>query len=286
MSRYSLLIQAFAGATAITTLAACEEVAPKKQPTVEVAKTVAAPIPAPAPARTSTPSPAPAPAPTAPPVVDDKPIAAKAVDVDALGEDAKIDDLLDGARAAIAAGELDRALRLAQIAVKKAPARSAAHNTLGRALLQKGQRKEAIASFEKAAELNPSSSWALNNLGLALIYDGRYEDAVDALEEATEMAFEQGQVEPYMWNNLGMAYEHLDRLEEARDAYRKAADGKHARARQNLARLEGVKSVLRTARAETKKDDVKGEAPTTDLDLPSVVAPPSAPIPAEETPVK
>lgn len=274
MRRYSLLIQAFAGATAISTLAACEEVAPKKQATVEVTKVVAAPAPTPPPAPIPTPIPAPAPA------VDDKPIVAKAVDVDTLGEDAKIDDLLDGARAAIAAGELDRALRLAQIAVKKAPARSSVHNTLGRVQLQKGQRKEAIASFEKAAELNTSSSWALNNLGLALIYDGRYEDAVDALEEATEMASEQGKVEPYMWNNLGMAYEHLDRLEEARDAYRKAADGKHPRATQNLARLEGVKSVLRTARAETTK---KAEEP---IDLPSVIAPPTAPVPAEETPVK
>jgi Flp pilus assembly protein TadD len=269
MRRFPFLIQAFAGATALTTLAACEEVAPKKHQTVTVWAPIAAPTTTATPATTTTPV---VEKPAEKPVVVEK----TAVDVDALGEDAKIDDLLDGARAAITAGELDRALRLAQIAVKKAPTRSAAHNTLGRVQLQKGQRKDAIASFEKAAELNPSSSWALNNLGLALIYDGRYEDAVDALEEATEMASEQGQIEPYMWNNLGMAYEHLDRLEEARDAYRKAADGKHARARENLARLEGVKSVLRTAKVDPKKTTDEGK-----IDLPSVVAPPTAPVQPE-----
>ncbi len=50
-----------------------------------------------------------------------------------------------------------------------------------------------------------------------------------------------------MWNNLGMAYEHLDRLEEARDAYQKAAESSPTAPRDNLARLEGVKSVFRTA---------------------------------------
>jgi Flp pilus assembly protein TadD len=53
-----------------------------------------------------------------------------------------------------------------------------------------------------------------------------------------------------MWNNLGMAYEQLDRLEEARDAYGKAASMESDRARDSLTRLEGVESVIRTAKAE------------------------------------
>ena len=120
--------------------------------------------------------------------------------------------------------------------------------------LTRGMRKDAITSFEKAVELNPKSSFAQNNLGLAYIYDGRYDDAVDALEEATELE----PVESYMFNNLGMAYEHLDRLDDARDAYHKSAELKNERARENLARLEGVKSVFRTAKADPGKttDDV------------------------------
>ncbi len=155
-------------------------------------------------------------------------------------------DAIDEAREALGGGKLDRALKVAQIAVKKAPKRSAAWNTLGRVQLARGERKDAKSSFEKAVELNPKSSWAQNNLGLVLIYEGKYEDAVEALESATELE----PVESYMWNNLGMAYEHLDRLEEARDAYQKAAELKSDRAKDSLARLEGVKSVFKTAKLD------------------------------------
>lgn len=121
--------------------------------------------------------------------------------------------------------------------------------------LKRGARKDAIASFHKAVELNPSSSYAQNNLGLALIYDGQYEEAVDALEEATQLE----PVEGYMWNNLGMAYEHLDRLDEARDAYQQAMELKAERAKDNLTRLAGVKTIkpMQTAKAEVPTPDMK-----------------------------
>jgi len=116
----------------------------------------------------------------------------------------------------------------------------------GRAQLVLGKRKDAIASFEKAVELNPQSSYARNNLGLALIYNKRYEEAVDSLEQAVELE----PVEGYMWNNLGMAYEQLDRLDDARDAYEKAVAMESDRAGASLSRLEGVKSVIRTAKVD------------------------------------
>jgi Flp pilus assembly protein TadD len=59
-----------------------------------------------------------------------------------------------------------------------------------------------------------------------------------------------------MYNNLGMAYEHLDRLDEAREAYQKAAELKSKPATENLARLQGVKSI-RTAKADTTGTDVQ-----------------------------
>lgn len=153
---------------------------------------------------------------------------------------------LDGARKALADGQKERALKLAAIAVERSPKRSAAWNVLGRSQLQLGKRKDAITSFEKAVELNDRNSYARNNLGLALIYDGRYEEAVDVLEEAVQLE----PVEGYMWNNLGMAYEHLDRLGDARDAYRKAVEMDSDRARGSLARLEGVKTLVRTAKVD------------------------------------
>ncbi len=169
----------------------------------------------------------------------------------------KPSDPLTGARQRLASGDTDGALKLAKVAVLHMPKRSSAWNLLGRVQLQMGQRKEAIGSFEKAVELNPHSSFAQNNLGLALIYEKHFEQAVDALEQAVELE----PVEGYMWNNLGMAYEQLDRLEEARDAYGKAVEMESDHARDSLARLKGVESVVRTARAETEPVGEPGASP-------------------------
>ncbi len=125
---------------------------------------------------------------------------------------------------------------------------------LGRAELQVGHRKRALDAFDKAVELNPRNGYAHNNFGLALIYDGRPEEAVDELEQAVELE----PVESYMWNNLGMAYEQLDRLDDARGAYNKAAEMQSDRARESLARLKGVQSVVRTAKVDTKVDQTPG----------------------------
>jgi Tfp pilus assembly protein PilF len=158
-------------------------------------------------------------------------------------------DPIKGAQRALDGGDRQAAMKLAQLAVRRTPKRSGAWNVLGRIQLQMGQKTDAIASFEKAVELNPQNSYAHNNLGLTLIYDKQFEEAVDELEQAVELE----PVEAYMWNNLGMAYEHLDRLEEARNAYTQAIEMESGRARDSLARLKGVESVVRTAKVEPDK---------------------------------
>jgi Flp pilus assembly protein TadD len=246
MRNYQFIVRAFVGAAALTTLvAACEESDPPNKITV-----VATPAqPSKPEVRVETPAPKPLVEVATPSKPETKPEAK----IDESIDDDSVNDLIGKSRDALSAGELNRALRLARLATKKAPNRSGAFNMLGRVQLKRGERKDAIASFEKAVELNPSSSFAENNLGLALIYDGKYDEAVDALEEATQLE----PVEPYMWNNLGMAYEHLDRLEEARDAYKEAVaaaadETGGAIAKDNLTRLAGVKSVkpMKTAKAE------------------------------------
>jgi tetratricopeptide (TPR) repeat protein len=238
-----------------TTLGACEDISP-------VVSKPQSPVSAVAPDPEAIPPPPPVAGPTPPPsVVSDArqpEVATKDPSADNPEADAKPVEALEGARRMLEAGEHDKALKLAKVAVLKTPKRSAAWNTLGRAQLRMGKRSDAITSFEKAVELNPRSSYAQNNLGLALIYDKRYDEAVDALEEAVELE----PVEGYMWNNLGMAYEQLDRLEEARDAYGNAVEMDNDRARDSLARLKGVETVIRTAKVETdtkvrprKKDD-------------------------------
>ena len=200
----------------------------------------------------------PTPTPTPLPVTDDQrklqPTAAKGDDDDD-DQEMEPSQALAGARKLLAAGKGEGALRLAKIAVLRTPKRSSAWNVLGRAQLVLGKRTEAIASFEKAVELNPQSSYGRNNLGLALIYDKRYEEAVDSLEQAVELE----PVEAYMWNNLGMAYEQLDRLDDARDAYDKAVAMDSDRASASLSRLDGVKSVIRTAKVDAP---VRTEKPT------------------------
>jgi len=224
-------------------LAACNDLTPSPH---EVATPIAA-----APARPSElpPPPVVMTTPTPPLATDEQskpqPTAAQGDDDD---DDQEIEpsEALAGARKLLAAGNGERALRMAKVAVLRTPRRSSAWNVLGRAQLVTGKRKDAIASFEKAVDLNPRSSYARNNLGLALIYDGRYEQAVDSLEQAIELE----PVEGYMWNNLGMAYEQLDRLDDARDAYDKAVAMDSDRAGASLSRLEGVKSVIRTAKVD------------------------------------
>ena len=223
------------GAFSMLSFAGCEDATPPQQPIVKMeAPKIETPKPEPPKVE--------------PPKVEPPKQEAVAVEsVDQTGdEEMKPSEATAAARDALQKGQLDRALKMARIGTLKAPNRSSAWNTLGRVQLARGERKQARASFEKAVSLNPKSVWAQNNLGLALIYQGEYADAVDALEKATSLE----PVEPYMWNNLGMAYEHLDRLDDARDAYHKAAQLKSERATENLARLEGVKSVFQTAKAD------------------------------------
>jgi Flp pilus assembly protein TadD len=234
-------------ATALaTTLVACEGNKPTMKARPPVTET--APTPEVTPPVAVTPPPA-TPAVT-PETTKVEPLVVEA------GRDDKPLDALAGARKALDEGELDQAFERASVAVRETPKRSAAWNTLGRVQLRQGKRKDAIASFEQAVELNPRNPYAHNNLGLALIYDKQYEEAVEALEQAVELE----PVKAYMWNNLGMAYEQLDRLDDARDAYTKAAEMESDRARDSLARLEGVQSVIRTARAEPDVKVLPGDS--------------------------
>jgi Tfp pilus assembly protein PilF len=243
-------------------LVACDDIstqAPKPQPkpTVvgETPKAIEVPVPTPVAATTPAPK-------ITPDVKKEEPIVKKdkvtitSDDSDSDSDDnetATLADLLSRTRKALADAETERALKLAARAVQKAPKRSSAWNLLGRAQLQAGKRKLAIESFEKAVELNASNSYAQNNLGLTLIYERRYSDAVEALE----VAVEHEPVEGFMWNNLGMAYEHVDRLDDAREAYRKAGEMENDNARDSLARLQGVKSVVRTAKVDSEPKNEK-----------------------------
>jgi predicted Zn-dependent protease len=158
-------------------------------------------------------------------------------------------DPLAAARTLLADGQPGKALRFAKTATDRWPERSSSWNTLGRVQLQLGRREDAIDAFEKAIAINPDNPYAYNNLGLTFILDNSFEEAAEALARAVELT----PVEDYMWNNLGIAYEQLDRLDDAREAYRHAGEMGSAKGRDSLARLEGVKSVFRTASVDLKE---------------------------------
>jgi len=232
-------------------IAACNDLAPGRPKPGPVATTTEWPKPIEEAKPTEkTPTPPVAPTTVTPPTVATE-VTRKPTAVDNDDDGPRPADSLEAARQMLDEKQYDKALKLATLAVKRMPKRSASWNTLGRVQLQMGKRKDAIASFEKAVDLNPKNSYARNNLGLALIYDKRYEEAADTLEQAVELQ----PVESYMWNNLGMAYEQLDRLDDARVAYNNAVEMNNDLAKESLARLEGVKSVIRTAKVDTENKD-------------------------------
>jgi len=234
MFTFDNTIRIFTAVAMTATLAACNDIT-STPPTKARAVATQPPTPVESPKPIEAPPPLPA-ATAATETVEDE------------DDTLKPGDALGAARKLLEEDKPERALKMATLAVTRMPKRSAAWNTLGRTQLRLGKRQDAIASFEKAVDLNDKSSYAKNNLGLAMIYDKRFEEAVDTLEQAVELE----PVESYMWNNLGMAYEQVDRLEEAREAYGKAAEMNSDRARESLARLLGVKSVIKTAKVDTE----------------------------------
>src|SRR5262245_8911084 len=123
MNKTNTILRTIAALSLAGSLAACEEtLAPAPKPTPAVSPEPATPPPA-----ATAPTPAPAP-PEAQAKKDEQP-----ADKDETAS--KPMGALGRARAALASGDNDEALKLAKIAVGASPTRSAAWNTLGRVQL-------------------------------------------------------------------------------------------------------------------------------------------------------
>jgi len=111
---------------------------------------------------------------------------------------------------------------------------------LGRTYHNQGRTAEAEEAYRRALELNERDVWSMNNLGLLFIETGRADEALPLLALAVELRKEV----PEFHNNLGMALEHTGRFKAAATAYGGAliADPRYEKAKQNLARVEAVKS--------------------------------------------
>jgi tetratricopeptide (TPR) repeat protein len=111
---------------------------------------------------------------------------------------------------------------------------------MARTFSEQHKTDEAIAAYRRAIELNENDAWSMNNLGLLYLEQGFHEDAVPYLARAVELKADVAAFH----NNLGMALEHMGRFRGAAEAYKGAlaANPGYAKAKQNLARVEAVKS--------------------------------------------
>jgi Tfp pilus assembly protein PilF len=111
---------------------------------------------------------------------------------------------------------------------------------MARAYGAKGDSDQAIDAYRMAIALEPNDAWSMNNLGLLYLELGFPADALPWLAKAVET---KDNVAAFH-NNLGMALEHSGRFVAAATAYKGAleADPNYGKAKQNLARVEAVKS--------------------------------------------
>jgi arylsulfatase A-like enzyme/Flp pilus assembly protein TadD len=116
------------------------------------------------------------------------------------------------------AGQAEAAALASREALRLDPAQPEAHNALGRALLAAGDAAAAHREFALAVELDPRNAPALNNLGNALRELGRLDEAEAAYRQA--LAAAPGYAEAL--NGLGTLAVALDRPAAALPLFERA----------------------------------------------------------------
>lgn len=111
---------------------------------------------------------------------------------------------------------------------------------LGRAFTEQKKTDEAMAAYRRTIELDGKDVWSMNNLGILLIEKQRYDEALPLLQKAVSLRKSVA----VFHNNLGIALEHTGNIKGAAAEYRTAliVDSVYVEAKENLARIEGVKT--------------------------------------------
>jgi Flp pilus assembly protein TadD len=149
--------------------------------------------------------------------------------------------LLNESRLFIEQKRHDEAIDRLTRAAEAEPESMVVYRLLGRTYRAKGQTDEATKAYARAIEVNDLDAWSMNNLGLLLFETQQFDEAVTWFTKAVDVRPSV----PSFHNNLGMALEHTGRFRAAATAYSDAlaADPGYAKAKQNLARVEKVRSV-------------------------------------------
>jgi tetratricopeptide (TPR) repeat protein len=110
---------------------------------------------------------------------------------------------------------------------------------LGRTYHAQRKTDAAVDAYRRAIELDEGDAWSMNNLGLLFLETQRAAEALPLLTSAVELRKDV----PEFHNNLGMALEHTRQFKAAATAYGDAlaVDPNYDKAKQNLARVEGIK---------------------------------------------
>jgi tetratricopeptide (TPR) repeat protein len=130
-----------------------------------------------------------------------------------------IDPRLVEVEAAIIAGELGRALSLAEKALAEGLTHPALFNLRAYKAELEGRFEASLADLRAAHALAPGDASILNAMGICCTRLGQYEEAVDALAKATALAPDFAQA----WNNRGLAELAHGDLLAARTSFETAA---------------------------------------------------------------
>lgn len=151
-----------------------------------------------------------------------------------------VKSLVNAARLFIDQQRHDDAITKLTVASEIAPDSSEVQRLLARTYASQGKTDEAVAAYTRAIELNESDAWSMNNLALLLIEAKRAQEALPLLLKAVDLRSNVAEFH----NNLGMALEHTGSFRAAAEAYSDAllVDPRYEKAKQNLARVQAVKS--------------------------------------------
>jgi tetratricopeptide (TPR) repeat protein len=151
-----------------------------------------------------------------------------------------VKSLINLSRVLLDQKRFDEAISRLTIAIEINPESAEVCRLLGRGYSGKGSVDQAVEAYNEAISLNDQDVWSMNNLALLFLETQRAEDALPLLVKATALRNDV----PEFHNNLGMALEHTGRFKAAATAYSDAlsADSSYHKAKQNLARVEAMKT--------------------------------------------
>jgi adenylate cyclase len=124
-------------------------------------------------------------------------------------------------RAYWVAGDIEKAVTCAEVAVQLDPSFAFAYFSLGLLLAHAGRPEEAIENIERGMRLSPrdlTMHFAFSYLAQAHFGAGRYEDAVDWAQRSLQQRPDYD----HAYRTLAASHAHLGQLDEARAALREA----------------------------------------------------------------